>query len=196
MTGWGADDDALMEGIGARDPSALATLYDRHASVLLALCVRVLRDRMEAEEVLGDVFLEVWNRHDRYARERGAPMAYLTTLTRSRALDRLRARRQRERFFPATDDSPGREKRSSEPTLEPSPREDALVAERRRRVLGALNGLTAPQRRAVELSFFDGLSHSEIALSLGAPLGTVKTRIRQGLTHLREALRDDYDAGA
>ncbi len=196
MTGWGADDDALMEGIGARDPSALAKLYDRHAPVLLALSVRVLRDRMEAEEVLGDVFLEVWSRHDRYSRDRGAPMAYLMTLTRSRALDRLRARRQRDRFMVATDESPGLPKRSSEATVEPTPLEDALVAERRRRVLGALDGLTAPQRRAVELAFFDGLSHSEIAESVGAPLGTVKTRIRQGLTHLKKALRDDYDARA
>ncbi len=186
MTGREGDDDHdLMERIAARDPSALATLYDAHASVLLALGVRVLRDRMEAEEVLGDVFLEVWSRHDRYSPARGTPLAYLVTLTRSRAVDRLRSRRQRDWSLPASDAS-----------ARSSPLEDALSGEQRRHVQEALNGLTPPQRRAVELSFFDGLSHTEIARSLGEPLGTVKTRIRQGLIQLRKALRDHYDARA
>ena len=190
-----ADDHSLMAAIAARDPSALGALYDRHASVLLALCVRVLRDRMEAEEVLGDVFLEVWNRYDRYRPSRGNPLTYLLTVARSRAVDRLRSRRQRDRLTVAAEDVAGLEDlRPQAPR--PSPLGEAVVAEQRSRVLHALDELAARERHALELSFFDGLSHQEISRHLGEPLGTVKTRIRQGLIRLRKSLRTQYDAGA
>jgi len=184
-----------MDRIAARDSSALAALYDRHASSLLALCVRVLRDRMEAEEVLGDVFWEVWERHDRYSAARGAPVAYLLTLTRSRAVDRLRSRRLRNSRTVGLEDSTGAEAAASlNADRAMDPLSDTLLAEQRGRVIQALGSLSGAQRKAVELSFFDGLSHSEIAQDLGEPLGTVKTRIRQGLLQLRKSLVDLNDA--
>jgi len=179
------DDMALMQRVTARDSSALAALYDRHSPLILALCVRVLRDPAEAEEVLGDVFFEAWNRHDRYHPGRGTPLAYLLTLARSRAIDRLRARRLRDARVVATD---GPVEPAGGVGAAANPYQDTVAAEQRTKVLAALAGLTGEQRKAVELSFYEGLSHSEIAASLGEPLGTVKTRIRQGLIQLRRAL--------
>ena len=183
-----------MERIAARDPAALAALYDRHASLVFALCARILRDRSEAEEVLGDVFWELWERHDRYRPDRGAPVAYLLTLTRSRAVDRLRSRRARDaRMVPVDDESPSNEESAGVSVPPGDPLTDSLAAEQRRRVAAAVGTLADGQRRAIELSFYDGLSHSEIAACLHEPLGTVKTRIRQGLLQLRKSLNELYE---
>jgi RNA polymerase sigma-70 factor (ECF subfamily) len=174
-----------MAGVAAGDPSALGALYDRHAGRILALCLRVLRQRAEAEEVLGDVFWEVWERADRYRPERGAPAAYLAMLARSRAVDRLRSRPREVTADPATgvlDVAP------EPPAGASGPHEDAVASERRRRVRRALADLSPEQRRVLELSYFGGFSHSEIARALDEPLGTVKTRIRQGLVRLRRSL--------
>ena len=184
-----------MERIAARDSSALAELYNRHASLLLALCVRVLHDRMEAEDVMGEVFWEVWERSDRYSVERGTPVAYLLTLCRSRAVDRLRSRRQKDaRTVPVNDGSELDALGGSRTDGPEDPFHGSVLSEQRRHIRSALAGLTDVQRRALELSFYDGLSHSEIAASLGEPLGTVKTRIRQGLLQLRKSLIDLHDA--
>src|SRR5262245_13307371 len=124
-----------MQRISARDSSAFSALYDRHAALILALCVRVLRDPAEAEEVLGDVFLEAWNRHDRYHPSRGTPLAYLLTVARSRAIDRLRTKRQRDARIVTADgpvEPPGRETAN--------PYVDSLAAEQRAKVLAALAG--------------------------------------------------------
>src|SRR6187401_1081437 len=143
-----------MERIAAREPAALAALYDRHASLILALCVRILRDRSEAEEVLGDVFWEVWERHERYAPGRGAPVAYLLTLTRSRAVDRLRSRKARDaRIVPVEEAESASEERSSVSVPPGDPLTDSLAAEQRRRVAAAVATLVEGQRRAIELSF-------------------------------------------
>jgi len=182
------DDPALMAAIAARDASALSVLYDRHGGTMFGLCTRILRDRGEAEEALGDVFLEVWNRADRYDPMRATPIAYLLNLTRSRALDRLRALRRRRHGLVEMD-APDAQSESA------SPFDTAVSSETRARVTRALGELPPSQREALELAYFSGLSHSEIAASLGEPLGTVKTRIRQGLIHLRGSLRLLYGGG-
>jgi len=182
------DDVVLMQRVAERDGDALRALYDRYGRVCLAICVRILRDRNEAEQLLLDVFTELWERCDRYDASRGAPITYLITLSRSRAIDRVRARKS----TPATslDSIPA--------ILTPSdnresPLDQTMLGERRAIVLRALHQLDDNQRKAVELAFYDGLSHSEIAEKLNKPLGTIKTHIRQGLIRLRDQLRSQWE---
>ena len=185
-----------MEAIRQRDPAALAALYDRRAPIVLAVCQRILDNRSDAEDVLEEVFFEIWQRAERYDPERGSPIGYLVTVGRSRAIDR--ARRLRRRL----DNLPTREEASASQPASPagdeaSPYRDAVAAERTRRVREALDSLDPAERRVVELSFFEGWTHREIAHQLSEPLGTVKTRIRRGLLQLRSLLggpRDGMEA--
>ena len=178
------DDFDLMRGIAARDQSALRVLYDRHSAVVYALCLRVLRNAAEAEELLVDVFWEAWEKYERYDASRGTPLTYLTTLARSRAIDRLRSRATSTARMSVTDVD-----EVSPAVSEGGPLEKSIDAERRASVSAALNGLDPQQRRAIECAYYEGLSHSEISEKLGKPLGTVKTWIRTGLIRLRESLR-------
>ncbi len=176
------DDHALMERVAARDPAALRRLFDRHASLVLALIVRILHDRAEAEEVMVDVFWELWDRSGRYDATRGSPLTYLTTLARSRAIDRRRSRGRaasvdRDAAAPAA------------APLSHQPESGAVADENRALVKRALLSLDSAQREMIEYAFYDGLTHTEIAEKLGKPLGTVKTHIRQGLIRLRQSLR-------
>lgn len=184
-------DRELMEALPRGDERALGTLYDRHGSRLFALCLRILRDPTEAEELTGDIFLELWRRPERYDPQRGNLLAYLITLTRSRAIDRLRARKRDRRIFVDQDDAAAR--REAAPAA--TPLEDVAARECRDRVGRAIATLAPEQRRAIELAFYDGLSHSEIAAALREPLGTVKSRIRNGLVRLRDSLRIAYGGG-
>jgi RNA polymerase sigma-70 factor (ECF subfamily) len=182
------DDQDLMVAVARGDASAFSALYDRLAPTVLGICLRVLRDRAEAEEVLGDVFLDLWRRADRYDSSRGAVAAYLVTQARTRAIDRLRskARRQaRETEVPEASPAPG-----------PGPLEGTVAKETRRHVLEAMGELSEVQRRALELAYFQGMTHTEVAAALGEPLGTIKTRIRQGMLHLKERLQTAYEQGA
>jgi RNA polymerase sigma-70 factor (ECF subfamily) len=173
-----------MAAIAGGDPAALERLYERHAGAVLATCCRILRDRSEAEDVLEEVFWELWHRRDRYDRERAEPLPYLVTLSRSRALDRLRFRRRREGVWlelHAADAHPAAP--GADPFAQTLSTQNRVAIER------ALGELPDANRRAVEMNFFEGLSHREISERLGDPLGTVKTRIRQGLLTLRKSLR-------
>jgi len=177
-----------MEALRQRDPAALATLYDRRAPIVLAVCQRVLGDRVDAEEVLEEVFFEVWQRADRYDPARGSPTTYLATVARARAIDRVRQRSRRlDRLVPGEEPIA----RSRHPRDgDSSPFGDAVAAERARRVRAALDCLDPRVRRVVELSFFEGWTHREISSQLSEPLGTVKTRIRRGLLQLRRVLSE------
>ena len=173
---------ALIARTGNGEEDAFAALYDATAPFVHGLVVRILNDRTAAEEVTADVYLQVWRQAVRYDATRGTPLAWLLMLARSRAVDRLRAHAAR-----------GREReplRAAEtlPSAIPGPDEDAAFAQRRTIVIAALAALPAEQRAPIELAYWAGMSHSEIATALGVPLGTVKTRIRSGMTRLREAL--------
>ena len=178
------DDFALMRAIAMRDASALAALYDRYAAVLFPVCLRIVRDWMDAQDVLTEVFWEVWNRADRFNAMRGTPRSYLMTLTRSRAIDRRRAMGRRQ-HAPLAENA-GEQHVSS---TTDAPLRDAMTAELGERIRSALDSLDEPQRQVLELSLFDHLSHTEIAVQTGKPLGTVKTHIRLGLIRLRDFLR-------
>lgn len=180
------DDFELMRRIARGDREALGMLYDRHGGLVLALGIRTLRDRADAEEFVSDVFLEIWQRADRYDPARGAPVTYLTLLARSRAIDRQRSPAFRAKSRQEPVDS--QMKRTS-PADDPS--SHAILDESARQVRQALQNLDEPYRQAVELAFYEGLSHTQIAQRLDKPLGTVKTYVRQGLIRLRDCLRKE-----
>jgi RNA polymerase sigma-70 factor (ECF subfamily) len=177
-----AADIALMRRIAERDQTAVRELYDRHAGLIYAIALKMLKRRDEADELVTELFWELWNKGARYDPARAAPVTYMVTLARSRCIDRLR---RSGRHKTASLDS-GAQQQASE---NPSPLDDVLGDENRVLVREALNQLEGNQRLALESAYYDGLTHSEIAEKLGKPLGTVKTYIRQGLIRLREAMR-------
>jgi RNA polymerase sigma-70 factor (ECF subfamily) len=177
------DETSLLERIAQHDQAALSELYDRYARVLYALAFKVLGSVEEAEEVVLDVFSQVWRTAGRYDATRGRVDTWLFMLTRSRALDRLRALQRLTRAVAASVDAALLQ---SPPLC--NPEEDFLLSERRAQVLVALGQLPQEQRQVLELAYYKGLTHVEIAAQTGKSLGTIKTRIRLELGKLREAL--------
>jgi len=175
----------LIEKVRHGDQSALDLLYKRYSSPVYSLVWKILQNSEEAEDVALDVFWQVWRQADRYDPARGAPPAWIFTLARSRAIDRLRSRARREDRTISIDDP----KLHFDP-LDENASPDQVVSFRQSRdaVRAAMEKLSVVQREAVELAFLKGMTHVEIAERLGQPLGTVKTRIRQGLLRLRKHL--------
>jgi RNA polymerase sigma-70 factor (ECF subfamily) len=181
---WQEQDLATLGRIARGESEALEELYDRHARSIYSLAFRILRDPADAEEVVQDVFSQAWRQAARYDAARGAVVAWLLTLTRSRAIDRLRAR------------GVGTSGASTDRAIDRIPEASAgieaslLSAELVERVRMALDALPLMQRVALELAYYEGLTHVEIAERLEQPLGTIKTRIRAALMKLREALAE------
>jgi len=173
----------LLARIAQGDREAFGRFYDAFAGLALGLIRRILRDPAASEEVLQEVFWQIWQETARYDPQRGSPEAWLIMRAKTRAIDRLRAMRRREKTFVAPMDE-AVAGAADYPTENP-----ADMAERRGLVRSALDGLPEPQRRVVELAFFEGLTQSEIASRLGEPLGTVKTRARLALERLRSLMR-------
>jgi RNA polymerase sigma-70 factor (ECF subfamily) len=173
-------DVQLLKAIAAKDEAALAQLYDRYRVILFGLLMRILNNREEAEDVLQEVFLQVWRKAADFDENRGRPFTWLVTLGRSRGIDRLRTLAARERVAEA-----GARDAVEEVSDAAS---DAFRSEQRSLVTNALAQLPDEQKGPLMLAYFDGLTQSEIAKHLGAPLGTVKTRMRTGLMRLRELL--------
>ena len=173
---------ALLAGIAQGDREAFGRFYDVFAGLALGLIRRILRDPAASEDVLQEVFWQIWQEAARYDPRRGSPEAWVVMRSKTRAIDRLRAIRRREKTFVApVDESVARS--SETPGENPG-----VAAETKGLVRSALDGLPEPQRRVVELAFFEGLTQSEIAGRLGKPLGTVKTRARLGLERLRSLM--------
>ncbi len=177
-----------MRRIADRDTAALAAFYDRYSALVMGVCLRVLHERADAEDLLVDIFEEVWERFERYDAKRANPLTYLMTLTRSRAIDRLRARpKQRPASLELGEPNVAQNSMKTAAARPDGPME---LMERRSLLDGAMQSLEPAQREAIEHAFFDGLSHSEIAAKLNKPLGTIKTQIRLGLIRLRDCLRN------
>jgi RNA polymerase sigma-70 factor (ECF subfamily) len=179
-------DVGLLQRIAARDTAALAELYDRHSRLVFGLILRIVRDRGEAEDILQETFVRVWNRAEVYDPRVGGPLPWIVRVARNRAIDRVRARKVR-----AAVDAPGVDVTAIEPMPDDaiqSPEAAVLETERRLRLGDALAGLPAEQRRLIEAAFFEGYTHSELAARFGLPLGTVKTRIRAGMLAMRHGL--------
>lgn len=183
-------DPALLANIVKGDQQAFSQLYDHSSTLLFTLAFRILGSREEAEELLQDVYLEIWRKVVRYDVGRGTPMAWLITLTRSRAIDRLRARNTRKYNATSPLDTSVSVKIAD---LGPSPFETQADQELRMAIGTAITALPQAQQQAVELAYYEGLSHHEIAARLNQPLGTVKTRIKLGMSKLRDALRHCWE---
>ena len=175
------NDVQLLKAVAARNEAALGQIYDRYRVILFGVLLRILNDRAEAEDVLQETFLQVWRRAADFDEKRGRPFTWLVTLARSRGIDRLRTLASRERVAQAGAKENPAEEFSDAAT-------DVVRSEQRGVVNKALAQLPEEQKRTLMLAYFDGLTQSEIAAHLGAPLGTVKTRMRAGMTKLRELL--------
>ena len=171
-------DLGLLDRIVSRDAAAVGELYDRYSRLLYGLILRIVRDRSEAEDVLQEVFVLVWKRVATYNPALGSPAAWLVGIARNRAIDRFRANAVRRR---ATDAARAELERSEAPTHGVAPGEQRAITQ-------ALSAIPPEQRELIEEAYFMGFTHSELAERHKLPLGTVKTRIRNGLLALRDHL--------
>lgn len=172
-------DMCLLARIRACEGEAIGELYDRHHRLLFGLILRIVRNEAEAEEVLQDVFLQVWKRAETYKAELGTPVQWLVRIARNRAIDRIRSNGVRTRVLEAAPPPPPVER----------PDRHAVLSQQQRALVRALDGLRAEERQLLEHAYFLGLTQSELATHFNLPLGTVKTRIRTALTTLRRELQ-------
>jgi RNA polymerase sigma-70 factor (ECF subfamily) len=180
------DDQALLQGLVRRDERALAALYDRHGRAAFALAYRLIGDAETAEEVVQETFLALWRRAETYRPERGTVRAWLLTVVRNRSIDALRQRDGRPRTGPPPPRPvPLDDLRLIAPD---DPEDEALRRVDGREVRRALTELPREQREVVELAYFGGLAYPEVAAITGAPVGTVKSRMRLALERLRAVL--------
>ena len=173
-----AEDDAtLLAGVQRGDEQAMASLFDRYSKVVYSVALRVLRDPASAEDVLQEIFMQIWRNPDSFSAARGSLGGWLAVVSRNRSIDALRRKRPTD---------------SVDDVVLASPYNLADEAERNslmERARGVIVNLPAEQRKTLEMAFYDGLTHSEIAEMTGDPLGTVKTRIRSALLTLRKAFQ-------
>ncbi|CAA9582805.1 MAG: RNA polymerase ECF-type sigma factor [uncultured Thermomicrobiales bacterium] len=189
--GWDPPDDALLGAIKDRDDGALAALYDRYGRPAYGLAYRILGERGAAEDAVQEAFLSVWRHAARFAPERGSARSWLMTIVHHAAIDRRRGRRGREQGdLPLDDVAFGLAGKGDDPFAVAAA---GLDAERIRQAMAAL---PREQQRAIELAFFGGLTHQEVAERTGEPLGTVKGRMRLGLRKLRVLLEPAATAEA
>ena len=171
----------LIQRAAAQDREAFSQLYDRFSTLVFSLAMRMLRAQSDAEDLLQEVFMQVWRQAASYSQERGSPEAWIVNIARSRAIDKLRSIRRRDKSFVLTDDPAGAESPDNvESTVGDSESKLAMNS--------ALANLPETQRQVLELAYFSGLSQTEIAEQLKEPLGTVKTRMRAGIQRLRGML--------
>jgi len=190
MDDWSLQSDVrLMRGVATRNEEALRALIDRFSGLVIALCRRMLHDSDEADDLAAEIFVELWNRSDRYKPERASPRTYISMLTRSRCLDRIRALSNRTSHLHQND-----------VFLEQTLVDRELLAEEKFAlsdlsaiILRSVNDLPELQRRTLDLAFFEDLSHRQIAKRLDMPLGSVKTHIRKGLMKLRQLLESSLE---
>ena len=174
----------LLRRIAAGDSAALGELYDTHSGTLFALAFRILNNYTEAEDVLQEVFVQLWDKAGSFDAALGRPLGWLVALTRNKAIDRLRSSQRRAQLLEAASSElslDAREILSS--TLDSAGASDEAAV-----VRSALGRLPDEQRKAIEMAFFGGMTQTEIATALGEPLGTIKARIRRGMLKLREEL--------
>jgi RNA polymerase sigma-70 factor, ECF subfamily len=187
----GAPSDVdLMLGIQSEDADALSQLYDRYNGIVKALILRIIRNETEADDLLQEVFMEIWNQAKNFSAEKGKPLGWMVTLTRRRAIDALRKRqayaRAEERF-------------QAEPEQQPlawvqNVTEDEIRAGDTRVLMAkVINSLPQAQQEVIELAFFQGMSQREIASNTNIPLGTVKTRLELGLKKIYDGLKELKD---
>lgn len=175
----------LLRRIAAQDREALAQFYDQTAGIIYSTVLRMLSDASEAEEVVQDVFVQIWTKAGSYDARLGKPFHWALGIARNRAIDRLRSRQRRNKVFQdAPEDVVAAASASEVDHADDLPLDEATT------VQSAVKRLPADQRQAIEMAFFGGLTHAEIAGTLNEPLGTVKARIRRGMMKLRDSLQE------
>ncbi len=185
-----SDDGVLLQRVASGDSDALLSLHKRYANLVYSMAWRVLHDVGLAEEVTQDVFMKLWQRSQRYDPARGRFSSWLLSVTRFAAIDRLRQEGRRPLAVELTGDDPG-----EQDLLERLPATDHASWEQGQHLRLLLMHLPAEQRQVVELAYFGGLTHSELAEQLGLPLGTVKGRLRLGLERLRALWLEPAETG-
>jgi len=178
----------LLRRIGQGDTESFAQLYDRYSGILYSSAFRILNQQEASEDLLQEVFIQIWEKASLYDPSRGKPLTWAITLTRNRAIDRLRSSQRRIRLKEEIE----REAELADFLADKSSAEQITLSEKHRLVHHAVEQLAPDQREAVELAFFSGLTQTEIADKLQAPLGTIKARIRRGMMKLKELLKAEH----
>jgi RNA polymerase sigma-70 factor, ECF subfamily len=176
-------DVELLRRIAGGDRSAFSSFYDQYSGLLFSIAIKVLNDSKEAEDVLQEAFMQIWNKADAYNPLLGKPVSWAVTLTRNKAIDRIRASQRRSKLLEQATLEAG-----ALPDDSPFANEKLHGKENAEMIRSVVAALPSDQRRAIELAFFSGLTQDEIAKTLQEPLGTIKARIRRGMLKLREKL--------
>jgi RNA polymerase sigma-70 factor (ECF subfamily) len=176
------EDRELVQRMASKDAAALDAFYKRYNRVAFSLVLRIVGSREDAEDVLTDVFWQVWQQSPRYDASRGKPIAWLLTIARTRAIDCIRSTNRQQTRTDELDVN-------THPSSAPSEPDSFVLADTRHAVKAALQELSEQQRISLEMAYFQGMSHTEIATTMGQPLGTVKDRIRNGMMHLKKRLK-------
>jgi RNA polymerase sigma-70 factor, ECF subfamily len=180
----------LMQGIQNEDPEALSQLYDRYNGIIKALILRVIHNEAEADDLLQEIYMEIWNQAKNFSAQRGKPLGWMVTLARRRAIDGLRKKqayaRAGERLKDETEQQPGAWGHNATET-------DINLGDTRQLIRKVIDSLPPAQQEAVELAFFQGMSQREIAAKTNTPLGTVKTRLELGLKKIYDGLKELKD---
>jgi RNA polymerase sigma-70 factor (ECF subfamily) len=187
----GAPNDLdLMRAIQAEDPDALAQLYDRYNGILKALILRVVHNEAEADDLLQEIFMEIWNQAKNFSAQKGKPLGWMVTLARRRAIDGLRKKqayvRAEERLQNETEQQP-------DAWVHNATEEAIVLSDTRVLIRKVISGLPPAQQQAIDLAFFRGMSQREIAAKTNTPLGTVKTRLELGLKKIYDGLKELKD---
>jgi len=183
-------DRALMQRIASKEPEALNELYDHYNKLLFGQLKSILKKTEEAEDILQEVFTTIWEKADQFDTERGSAYTWIISLTRNKGIDRLRSKVYKEQKKQSTslDDDDVFHPLYSD---ENNPLENTILSDRAKRIYGALQKLSEKQRSVIQTAYFDGLSQTEISDEYDIPLGTVKTRMRDGMIKLRELLAQE-----
>jgi RNA polymerase sigma-70 factor, ECF subfamily len=180
----------LMNGIQAEDPDALSQLYDRYNGILKALILRVIHNEAEADDLLQEIFMEIWNQAKNFSSQKGKPLGWMVTLARRRAIDGLRKKqayaRAEERLQNETEQQP-------DAWVHNATEEEIVLSDTRALISKVIDGLPPAQQQAIDLAFFQGMSQREIAAKTNTPLGTVKTRLELGLKKIYDGLKELRD---
>lgn len=184
------EDVSLLERIQRRDEQSLAKLYDRYAALLYTLASRIVSTQEESEDIVQEAFLQVWNKANSYIKDRGTVYSWITTLTRNKAIDRVQSKRYKQQSKEArlneVDNTPA--------TQSSNPHQTVVLKEYQEIVTAAQKKLSSIESKILELSYYGGYSQAEIAQILKMPLGTVKTKMRQGIIKLRQLVRQGASA--
>lgn len=183
------EDMILIQRIAQKDSASFQAFYRKYSGLIFTAIANVLNDHHDAEDVMQEVLVQIWNKAHLYESRKGKPLTWITTMARNRAIDKIRSKQRRSRL----NDDFENESRPEQPEFEASSADQCEVRERNRIVRSAVSKLTDDQKEAIQLAYFAGLTQAEVAEKLNEPLGTVKARIRRGVTRLEALVKPRFD---